>query len=95
MKPVNDILIRPVITEKATRLQDQNRYAFAVARTANRQDVREAVQKAFNVTVTKVNTVMMRGEAKMRGRWSYRRPDWKKALVTLKKGDKIQIFENV
>ncbi len=94
-----DILVRPILTEKVTRLQEIRQYAFEVPFAANKIDIEHAVEKKFKVTVTSVRTQRVRGKAKVqlsrRGRFEGRTRMWKKALVTLKEGDKIDFFENV
>ncbi|MBI4496391.1 MAG: 50S ribosomal protein L23 [Chloroflexi bacterium] len=90
-----EVLRRPVVTEKSTRLQEENKYVFEVAQEANKPMIKEAVEKAFNVKVLDVNTVMMRGKTKRMGPRHVRRPDWKKAVVTLRPGDRIEYFEGV
>jgi len=90
-----EVLRRPLVTEKNAALQAQGKYAFEVAGEANKKQVKEAVEKAFNVTVTQVNVIIVPGKGRrMRGRWVIN-PPWKKALVTLKAGDKIEIVEGV
>ena len=89
-----EVLRRPLITEKSTILQDgQNKYAFEVDTRANKAQVRAAVEKSFNVQVAAVNIATVKGKSKRFGRKEVRRPSWKKAVVSLKAGDKIQIFE--
>ncbi len=90
-----EVLRRPLITEKSTVLQGMNKYAFEVADGANKPMVKEAVEKAFNVTVTGVNMVTMQGKTKRMGRREVSTNPWKKAVVTLKPGDKIEFFEGV
>ena len=94
-----DILVRPILTEKVTRLQESRQYAFEVPSSANKIDIEQAVEKKFKVTVTSVRTQRVRGKEKVqltrRGRFQGRTRSWKKALVTLKEGDKIDFFENV
>lgn len=92
---VYDVLRRPVVTEKNTGLMDQNKYVFEADRRANKAQIKEAVEKAFNVTVTSVNVVTVPSKPKGFGRLRGRRPAWKKAIVTLKPGDKIEVFEGV
>ena len=87
------VLVRPVVTEKSTLLQEQNKYVFEVLPTANKVMVREAVERAYEVTVTSVNIVKNRGKAKRFGPRRVQTRGRKKAIVTLKPGDKIQIFE--
>jgi len=89
------VILRPLITEKATILAGDRKYAFAVHRRANKQQIRDAVQVAFNVRVNKVNTMNVHGKSRRLGRRVSRASDWKKAIVTLTEGDTIQIFEGV
>jgi len=90
----NDIIIRPVVTEKTTELSEQNKYVFQVANSANKDMVKKAVKEIFNVTPDRVNVIMMRGKKKrVRYQYGYTTA-WKKAIVTLKAGDKIELFEN-
>jgi large subunit ribosomal protein L23 len=90
-----EVLRRPLVTEKSTELQTQNKYAFEIADEANKPMVKEAVEAAFKVKVTKVNVVSMRGKARRVGRRIVQTRDWKKAIVTLAAGDKIEFFEGV
>jgi len=90
-----EVLRRPLITEKSTALQAMNKYAFEVADGANKPMVKQAVEKAFKVTVTGVNVVTMRGKTRRMGRREITTNPWKKAVVTLKPGDKIEFFEGV
>ena len=89
------VLNRPLVTEKNSALQAQGKYAFKVAEEANKEQIKQAVEKAFKVTVTGVNVMTVAGKRRrMRGR-EVMSPSWKKALVTLKPGDKIELFEGV
>lgn len=91
-----EVLRRPLVTEKTTMLAAHNKYAFAVALGANKLQIREAVEKAFNVHVEAVNTMRVRGKIKRMGRrGGGQQPDWKKAVVTLRAGDQIQLFEGI
>ncbi len=90
-----EVLRRPVITEKGTELQAQGKYAFEVAREANKPQIKQAVEKAFNVKVTAVNVTMVRGKERRVGRRVVLTQPWKKAIVTLQPGDKIELFEGV
>ncbi len=90
-----EVLRRPLVTEKGTVLQAMGKYAFEIANEANKVQVKQAVEKAFKVTVTGVNIMTVRGREKRVGRRMIVKSPWKKALVTLKPGDKIQIFEGV
>lgn len=88
-----DIIIRPIITEKSNRLTTEGKYVFEVKRDANKIEIAKAVEALFNVTVTDVNTMTVRGKLKRQGRFEGRTPTWKKAVVTLKAGDRIPLFE--
>jgi large subunit ribosomal protein L23 len=90
-----EVLRRPLITEKSTVLQGMNKYAFEIAEGANKLQIKQAIEKAFKVTVTKVNVVTMQGKMKRMGRREVMSSQWKKAIVTLKAGDKIEFFEGV
>lgn len=90
-----EVLRRPIITEKNTALLGQNKYTFEVAREANKPQIKEAVEKAFNVKVTAVNVINVPGKMRRFGRHRGMSPAWKKAVVTLKEGDKIELFEGV
>jgi len=88
------IIRRPYITEKSNNLKEaSNQYAFVVDRRANKVEVKWAVEKLFRVNVLDVKTMVMKGKPKRMGRFEGRRPNWKKALVKLKEGDTIGIFE--
>jgi len=90
-----EVLRRPLVTEKNAALQAQGKYAFKVAGEASKEQVKQAVEKTFNVTVTEVNVMTVRGKGRRtRGRLTIS-PPWKKAIVTLKPGDTIQIVEGV
>jgi large subunit ribosomal protein L23 len=89
------VLLRPIITEKTTVLTGSDKYVFEVDLRANKNQIKEAVQVAFNVRVTEVNTMVMKGKPKRFGRKVTNRPDWKKAIVTLVQGDKIELFEGI
>ena len=88
----HDLLIAPVISEKSYGLLDENKYTFLVPPTANKTEIKIAVEKLFNVKVTDVNTVNRQGKRK-RTRFGYgKRKDTKRAIVTLASGDRIDIF---
>lgn len=88
------IIIRPLVTEKNTNLMALNKYSFEVDRNASKPQIRQAIEAIFNVSVTDVHTMNVRGKLRRRGReFGYTR-DWKKAIVTLAEGDRIEIFEN-
>ncbi len=90
-----EVLRRPIVTEKSTLLAAQGKYVFEVAIAANKPQIAEAVEKAFNVHVMDVNTLRMRGKMKRYGRNIGRQASWKKAVVTLQAGEQIQVFEGV
>lgn len=89
----HDVLVRPLITEKSTRQIEQAQYSFEVHREANKIQIREAVEKTFNVQVKAVNTLNMPRKERRRGRVIGSIPGWKKAIVTLQAGQTIDIFE--
>jgi len=91
----SEVLRRPVITEKNTALQVLGKYAFEVAQEANKNQVAQAVEKAFKVKVTSVNIISVRSKTRRVGRRTVSTRPWKKAIVTLMPGDSIQFFEGV
>jgi large subunit ribosomal protein L23 len=94
MKQVQSIIRRPLITEKSTRQKDvDHQYVFEVDRDANKIEIQQAVEHLFKVKVLKVHTSNVLGKVKRLGRRSGKRPDWKRAIVTLKEGDRIAFFE--
>ena len=90
-----EVLRKPLITEKNTELQALGKYYFKVADEANKLQVKQAVEKAFDVTVIGVNVMTVPGKKRRMGRNEILSPSWKKAVVTLKLGDKIELFEGV
>ena len=96
MKHPNEVVIRALITEKGTKLREAgNKYLFQVSRAANKVEIKRAVEELFTVTVEDVRTQNLMGKPKRLGRFIGRRPAWKKAIVTLKDGDVIDLFEEV
>jgi large subunit ribosomal protein L23 len=96
MKQSSDIIYQAIISEKGTILRDkQNSYVFKVNPTANKIEIKKAIESAFTVKVLDVKTINMPGKSKRLGRYEGRRSDWKKAIVKLKQGDSIDIFESV
>ncbi len=94
MRNPRAIIRRPYRTEKTENLKESShQYAFVVDPKANKIEVKWAVEKLFRVSVLDVQTMVMKGKPKRMGRFEGRRPNWKKALVTLKEGDTIDIFE--
>ena len=88
------IIQEPVITEKTTILRETNKYAFRVLSGANKIQIRQAIESIFSVKVESVRTVNVPSKPKRQGRFQGRRAGWKKAYVTLKAGDSIEIVEN-
>ncbi|MCZ6799415.1 MAG: 50S ribosomal protein L23 [Nitrospirae bacterium] len=90
-----DVLIRPLLTEKITAIREiKNCVAFAIDGRATRIDVRRAVEKIFSVKVTSVNLMNVKVKKKRQGRFVGKRSDWRKAFVTLKEGEKIELYES-
>ncbi len=90
-----EVLRRPVVTEKSTLLQSEHKYVFEVADAANKAQIREAVEKAFEVKVLAVNVARVKGRMRRFGRNITLTQTWKKAIVTLRPGDTIEYFEGV
>ena len=89
------VIKKPIVTEKSTALAGANQYVFEVDKAANKLQIKEAVETAFDVRVLDVNTMQMKPKRRRRGRqWGYTR-GWKKAIVTLAAGDTITLFEGV
>jgi large subunit ribosomal protein L23 len=95
MKNPRDIIFRPVITEKSTGAMQDNKYTFMVDLKANKVEIRQAIEAIFKVKVAGVNTVRVLGKTKRMGRNIGKRPDYKKAIVTLAEGQRIEFFEGV
>ena len=96
MKDLSKVIRRPLITEQGTVMRERhNQYYFEVAPDANKHEIRQAIEHFFGVKVTNVRTMNYRGKVKRMGRFSGKRADWKKAVVTLEAGDSIDLFEIV
>lgn len=97
MKALDRVLVRPLIlTEKGNRMREgQGKYLFEVALEATKIEIRQAVEKLFEVKVRAVHTMIVRGKPARLGRKRVNRPTWKKAMVTLAEGSKIEYFETV
>lgn len=93
MKEGQKIIRKPLITEKTTRQKEESQYAFEVAGDANKLEIQKAVEQLFKVKVLRVRTSNVLGKVKRLGRKFGKRPDWKKAIVTLREGDRIEFFE--
>jgi large subunit ribosomal protein L23 len=96
VKNAHAILVRPVVSEKSYALMDENVYVFVVDPSATKIEIRQAVEQAFGVRVTNVNTLNRKGKTKRNRRTNTlgHRPDTKRAIVTLHEGDKIDLFES-
>ena len=94
MRPFYELIKRPLITEKGVFLKETfGRYSFEVSLDASKPAIRQAIEAHFKVDVGDVHTMIVRGKQRRIGRHSGRRPNWKKAIVTLQKGQKIELFE--
>ena len=91
-----DIIIRPIITEQSMLEMEENKYTFEVAKTSNKSEIKKAIESIFSVKVAKVNTMNMRGKVKRQGMNVGKRPDWKKAIVTLTDDSQpIEFFDSM
>lgn len=96
MRDPRKIIRRPLVSEKSTNMRiKENKYVFNVDRKANKLEIKRAIEELFKVKVEDVTTMMMHGKPKRLGRFEGRRPDWKKAIVRLKKGETLELFETV
>lgn len=95
MKLAREIIIKPVVTEKSVDLMQENKYCFRVAKDANKIEIKNAIEEIFKVTVVNVNTVNVHGKMKRMGRTQGKTASWKKAVVTLREGDSIEVFEGL
>ena len=96
MKNARSIIIKPLVTEKSSQIREsQNKYLFSVALNANKIEIKRAVEEIFNVKVKSVKTATVTGKVKRLGVYEGKRPDWKKAVVTLEPGQTIDLFEQV
>lgn len=91
-----DVLLRPLLTEKITAMREKgNKVGFLVRSDANRIEIKRAVESVLKVRVERVNVLTVLGKTKRLGRFAGKRPDWKKAIVTLKEGEKLEMYESV
>lgn len=95
MKDLTRVLVRPVVTEKTTDMGESHKYVFEVATAANKNEIKQAVERFFGVKVVGVRTMNVKGKPKRLGRFEGYRADWKKAIVTVGDGDKIDMFDAV
>jgi len=89
----NEVLLAPIVSEKSYSLIDDRKYSFRVHEDAHKTQVRQAVEELFDVKVQKVNIVKVQAKPKRRGMFQGTRPGWKKAIVQLREGETIEIFE--
>ena len=93
---LHDVLVRPLLTEKITAMRERgNKVGFVVRAEANRIQIKRAVESALKVRVERVNVLNVMGKTKRLGRFAGKKPDWKKAIVTLKEGEKLEMYESV
>lgn len=89
------IIKKPIVTEKTTKLKEENKYVFEVDKNANKNDIKIAIEKMFNVDVESVYTSIVKGKLRRYGRYEGYRPDWKKAIVKLSKGQTIKLLDEL
>lgn len=96
MKSNKDIISQAILSEKSTIIKEkENKYVFKVNPLANKHEIKHAIETAFGVKVTDIQTVNVKGKTKRLGRFEGKRSSWKKAIIRLKEGNTIEIFENV
>jgi large subunit ribosomal protein L23 len=96
MERVYQVIKRPIISEKSAQMSELNRaYAFEVDKKSNKQEIKQAIEKLFNVKVEAVRTLIVHGEYKRTRKSIIKKSNWKKAIVTLKEGNKIELFQGV
>lgn len=95
MRDYRDIIIKPIITEKSMGLLADNKYTFTVDKRASKTEIKNAIENIFNVRVEKVYTMIVKGKPKRQGRTTGHTPDRKKAIIILKPGQKIKLFEGM
>ncbi|ABI69622.1 50S ribosomal protein L23 [Syntrophomonas wolfei] len=95
MRDYRDIIIKPVVTEKSMNLLADNKYTFIVDKRANKTEIKNAIENIFEVRVASVNTMNIKGKPKRMGRFEGKKPDRKKAVISLKPGHKIRLFEGM
>jgi len=93
MRNPHEVLLKPIVTEKTTDLMQENKYTFKVEPKANKIEIKKAIELIFNVDVIDVRTMNVSGKFKRQGRSVGYASDWKKAIVTLKQGQRLPIFE--
>jgi len=94
VKNIYEVIKRPILTEKTTlQKEEANKITFEVDRRANKIEIKQAVERIFKVKVVDVHTMVVRGKVKRVGRFTGKRPDWKKVIITLKPGEQIPFLE--
>ncbi len=88
-----DVILKPIVSEKSTAEQANNKYTFKVNRSANKIQIKQAIEEIFKVKVLAVNTLNVPGKVRRMGKFVGQRPDWKKAIVQVAEGQSIKIFE--
>ncbi|GBD95244.1 MAG TPA: 50S ribosomal protein L23 [Nitrospirae bacterium] len=96
MRNTYEVIVGPMLTEKGTLMKEtDNKVLFKVAKSSNKIEIKRAVEEIFKVKVARVSTMNYKGKKKRMGRYEGKRPDWKKAIVTLKEGEKLDFVEGV
>lgn len=96
MKTANNLISQAILSEKSAIIKEkENRYVFKVNAKANKPEIRKAIESAFGVKILDIRTMNVKGKTKRLGRFVGKRSSWKKAIVRLKEGNSIEIFENV
>ena len=90
-----DVLVKPVVTEKASAMMQENKYTFVVALDANKTEIRQAIEELYKVKVLNVTTLRVMGKTKRMGKYQGKRSDYKKAIVRLAEGNTIPVFEGM
>ena len=93
MRNPHEVIIKPIITEKTTNLMEENKYTFEVDKNANKIEIKHAVESIFKVNVVDVRTLNVKSKPKRMGKYVGKTSSWKKAIVTLKPGERLPIFE--
>ena len=93
MRNPHEVLIKPIVTEKTTNLMEENKYTFEVDKNANKIEIKHAVESIFKVNVVDVRTLNVKSKPKRMGKYVGKTSSWKKAIVTLKPGERLPIFE--